>query len=369
MVGAATVVGLGEATHGSREFFQLKHRVLEYLVERKGFTVFAIEASYPESLAVNDYVLHGTGDPQKALAGMYFWTWNVQEVLAQIDWMRQWNADPKHAKKVKFIGFDMQTACVGVARALEYVDKVDPAAAKTARTSLAPLSCENEQKYRRLPAEQHTATAKALVDLLDLFDRRKPAWSARTSQAAWAIARQHAAVASQAEHQESGAGLDWRDESMAKNVRWILDNEPRGTRMVVWAHNGHVGVQGSEPWVPMGAHLSKQLGKAYLPVGFVFDHGAFQAMNGAYRLGEQHVGQAPAGDLAEAFHRVQTPIFALDLRLPPAGIVADWLNAPHSMREVGAMFSNEESTTSTVILPRRFDAVIYVDETTRARPL
>jgi hypothetical protein len=74
LIGNARVVALGEATHGSREFFQLKHRVLEYLVARQSFTVFAIEANQPECRAINDYVLHGTGDPKAALDGIYFWT-------------------------------------------------------------------------------------------------------------------------------------------------------------------------------------------------------------------------------------------------------------------------------------------------------
>ena len=75
MVGDAHLVALGEATHGTREFFQLKHRILELLVRERGFNVFAIEATMPEAFAVNDYVLTGRGDPAKALAGLYFWTW------------------------------------------------------------------------------------------------------------------------------------------------------------------------------------------------------------------------------------------------------------------------------------------------------
>jgi erythromycin esterase len=103
VIGSARIVAMGEATHGTREFFQMKHRMLEYLVEKKGFTVFAIEANWPESLAVNDYVLSGKGDPAVALAGMYFWTWNTEEVLDMIRWMRKYNDDPAHDKKVKFL--------------------------------------------------------------------------------------------------------------------------------------------------------------------------------------------------------------------------------------------------------------------------
>ena len=80
-IGNAHIVAMGEATHGTREFFQLKHRMLEFLVEKMGFTAFGIEANWPESLAVNDYVLNGNGDPAQALAGLYFWTWNTEEVL------------------------------------------------------------------------------------------------------------------------------------------------------------------------------------------------------------------------------------------------------------------------------------------------
>src|ERR1700731_2659437 len=86
-IGDARIVAMGEATHGTREFFQLKHRMLEFLVGRMGFTVFGIEANWPESLAVNDYVLNGNGDPAQALAGLYFWTWNTEEVLDLILWM------------------------------------------------------------------------------------------------------------------------------------------------------------------------------------------------------------------------------------------------------------------------------------------
>src|SRR5205085_4209183 len=74
------VVGLGEATHGSREHFQAKHRLLEFLVGEMGYTVFGIEASMPDCIAINDYVLYGRGDPEKAVAGQGFWTWSTEEV-------------------------------------------------------------------------------------------------------------------------------------------------------------------------------------------------------------------------------------------------------------------------------------------------
>ena len=106
IIGDARIVSLGEATHGTREFFQLKHRLLEFCVSELGFTIFGIEASYPECLRINDYVLNGTGNPAEALASQRFSTWDTDEVLALIEWMRAWNRT--QARKVKFYGFDMQ---------------------------------------------------------------------------------------------------------------------------------------------------------------------------------------------------------------------------------------------------------------------
>ena len=112
IVGNARIVSLGEATHGTREFFQLKHRMLEYLATEMGFTIFSIEANMPEAYRLNAYVLKGTGDPVALLQGMYFWTWNTQEVLDMIRWMRKFNESGKG--RVQFTGFDMQTPRVAL---------------------------------------------------------------------------------------------------------------------------------------------------------------------------------------------------------------------------------------------------------------
>jgi erythromycin esterase-like protein len=124
MIGNAKIVSLGEATHGSREFFQLKHRMLEFLASEMGFTIFSIEANMPEAYRLNDYVLNGNGDPAKLIKGMYFWTWDTQEVLDMVLWMREFNKSGKG--RVQFTGFDMQTPNVAADIVRDFVDKNDP---------------------------------------------------------------------------------------------------------------------------------------------------------------------------------------------------------------------------------------------------
>lgn len=124
IVGDARIVSLGEATHGSREFFQLKHRMLEFLATEKGFTIFSIEANMPEAYRLNDYVLNGNGDPAQLIKGMYFWTWNTQEVLDMVLWMREFNKSGKG--RLQFTGFDMQTPDVAAGIVSDFVAKVEP---------------------------------------------------------------------------------------------------------------------------------------------------------------------------------------------------------------------------------------------------
>src|ERR1044072_5449816 len=87
LIGNARIVSLGEATHGTREFFQLKHRMLEFLATEMGFSIFSIEANMPEAYRLNDYVLDGTGDPAALIRGMYFWTWNSEAGRDMTPWM------------------------------------------------------------------------------------------------------------------------------------------------------------------------------------------------------------------------------------------------------------------------------------------
>src|SRR5262249_31375974 len=109
VVGGARVVAIGEATHGTHEFFVLKHRMLEYLVTERACPVLAIQASQPECRALNDYILHGVGNPRVWLGALFGWRWQTQEMLDLIEWMREWNAEPRHHNKVQLLGYDMRT--------------------------------------------------------------------------------------------------------------------------------------------------------------------------------------------------------------------------------------------------------------------
>jgi erythromycin esterase len=366
LVGKAKIVALGEATHGSREIFQMKHRLLEYLVEKLGFSVFAIEANQPECRAINDYVLSGKGTAKEALAGIYFWTWNTEEVLAMIEWMRAYNADAKHRTKVQFTGFDMQTSRVAHANVAAAVKKAAPDRADALLAPIAPLGeMMSAQAVKTLSPDERKALMAALAALKPVLAK------------ADADTRHDLRVLEQAAVMYmDDVSFDARDRAMAENVGWLRDTTK--ARIVVWAHNGHISkylpAAGSGmTFKNMGSVLKAKYKADYLPIGFIFGQGSFQAMDWtkpSRRLGEASVGPAPEHYASAAFAKAGKPLLALDLRtLPKRGKVADWFAAKHPLREIGAAWQGEAAMMLLEALPQAFDAVIYIDKTTRARPV
>jgi erythromycin esterase len=355
MVGDARVVGLGEATHGNHEFQRLKHRLIEYLVSEKGFSIVAIEANQPECRAINEYVLHGKGDARTALEGIYFWSLNTEEMLALIEWMRAWNAEHEH--KVQFAGFDMQRTEVARENVAAFVERVEPARARTILKMLASTE----------------PSLAALADLAKRFDASQVPWTAATDPVAYATARHDLAILQQqaARRTESTVygRFEARDRAMADNIEWLLAQQPREARMIVWAHNVHVALD-LEIRRNMGHHVRKRLGGDYVAFGFLFGYGNVRALGDDVKRGslEFSVERAGDDDITAPFALTRKSLLIADLRkLPAYGPVRDWFDLPQLGREVGALFS-EIRTPRLMFLTTLYDAVIYIDHVTGTRP-
>ncbi len=379
VIGEARLVALGEATHGTREFFQLKHRMLEFLVSEMGFTVFGIEATMPEAFDVNEYVLNGKGDPAGALAGMYFWTWDTEEVLEMIRWMRNFNLDPRHEKKVKFYGIDAQFPVRAASVALAYLSRVGAELPAGTKAALSPLANPFlTRSFAALAPERKQAVTSAVQGLLNVLDRQRNDFVKRTSAGEWAVARQHAQVLAQTLAMKNPKDMlaysRVRDRAMADNIRWILEHEGSGTKMVVWAHNGHVAtsVSGGHEW--MGYHLRKMYGNEMVVFGFAFNQGSFQAVQmpfGTGRLRPFTVKPAPAGSLDAMLAASGLALAAIDLRaLPKDGPVAAWFDKPRATRSVGAIYTEqaEDQSFAESKVPLLYDALLFIERTTSARP-
>lgn len=380
-----TVFGLGEATHGTREFFQFKHRMVEFLVKEMGVTVFAIEASYPACLNINDYVLYGKGDPAKALASQGFWTWDTNEVSDMIAWMRAYNEKAPAAKKVRFLGYDLQHLQQGFDLIPAYLQKVAPDQIDVAKAAFKPFA-SSTSGLAGYPKMSEEDKAKALTDLQKLvafLALREAAFVRATSREEFDTTLQHARTLVQfadayghnlmdPDPKKSGIGL--RDLYMADNIAFIAQTSAPGTKIAVWAHNGHVGTDSiGAGAVAMGAHLRRLFGDKYYAIGFAFNEGGFQSrdMDGKMVLKEFIAAPAPAGSIDATLAQVGRPMFLVDLRgAPKTGPVSDWLDAEHGMHSIGSGYSaSKPDQFFGQTSPRKtYDALFFIDKTTRARP-
>ncbi|HEX8272886.1 MAG TPA: erythromycin esterase family protein [Longimicrobiaceae bacterium] len=373
MVGSARMVALGEATHGTREFFRMKHRVLEYLVKEKGFNTFAIEASWAECERINDYVHGAPGDPRRLLSAQRFWTWNTQEVLDMIEWMRRHNQDPGGAPKVSFRGFDMQYSRLAMDDVEAFVGRVDPAALPAIRAHYTCFRRFEEGvdgprplDYSKAPAEERDACLRGILAAYAQLEAARDRYVRASSAAEYARALRAARVVVQSEELLRGVSQA-RDAHMAENAAWLLEQAGPGARVVLWAHNGHVANQN----LMMGSYLRRWLGSSYVVVGFTFDRGTLNAIVRPLTGGPSNLRSAVAlpaqpGSYEYEFERLGLPRFILDVRplrdSPPAS--AAWMRGPLEMRNVGALYMESASYGfAPTRLPALYDVMIHFSET------
>lgn len=373
LVGGARLVALGEATHGTREFFQLKHRMLEFLVEEMGFRSFGIEATFGGCLPLTEYVRTGKGDPEAALANQGFWTWDTEEVLALVEWMRRYNEDKAHKEKLSFWGFDMQSPASSTLAVLSYLQKVDRPLAKAVGPALEPIDDDwASQDIESAPQAVKAAARDAVNRIAAALDANQAEYIKKTSERTHRLARIHARVMADF-LLRLGGDFALRDRSMADVAADLLELEGPNSKMVLWAHNAHVSESSDAGTPPMGAHLAKRFGDGYVSFGFAFDEGSFQA----YDVGPDRRGvvpftvpSAPPGSLDHTLARAGIPVFALSLQGAPKGAVSDWLSAASYTRTIGSVYNDRapDFATAMQVLPEHYDALLFVQKTTAARP-
>jgi erythromycin esterase len=247
------VVGLGESTHGTRELFTLKHRLLEFLVRELGLQVFAMEASESASVAVDDYVRYGVGDGGEALADLRFWTWNTEEMASIIGWLRRHNAGLPADRRVRFVGVDPQRLEAAVDAVEDYLKQVAPAEVERFSSALRALRDPRTPTDPPLPR----SVLARCVELRDLLDSAGGTGDGddRVSRHAGHLVRsaELATAASSRSGPDSYYGV--RDRLMAEGVadavRGVAGSD--GLPVAVWAHNAHISRGRSTAEVaPMG---------------------------------------------------------------------------------------------------------------------
>ncbi|MEE9403198.1 MAG: erythromycin esterase family protein [Desulfobacteria bacterium] len=366
IVGDARLVCLGESRHDIHEQHQFKHRLIEFLVEEMGFTVFAMEEGLPHSRKIDEYILSGEGDPEKLLNGMAHWMiWDTAEVLALVKWMREHNEGLDDKSKIRFYGCDMTYPSPSIENVIAYLDKIDPqyAASMQARPlGLEVFSdvflAETVKRYAGLSAEQKFALQNNLSELVSHLKTRRDEYIDHSSEYEFEWALRQALVAQQAnDNYRAWVDVGWkeamliRDKAMADNIRWIMDYEAPDKRIIVWAHNGHVA-RGevatnipnrprTGPMAMMGAHLSETFGDRMVVFSFSYNTGVFR---------DTTMGPADANTVDGMLAQCGLPMFLLDIRRARNTPASQWLTEKRKMRAEGGYVESAPGRTCDVLV-------------------
>lgn len=377
------VIGLGEATHGTKEFFTMKHRMVRYLVEEMGYRVFIIEANEPECRAINDYIMDGYGDPAELLHGIYFWTWNAEEVLDMIKWMKAYNETRIEGDKIKFYGCDMQYAAAAAQNIAEDLQELD-INYSNCKSVLDTLSKTSFKIYMQDSATL-AGIKKEIETIRDHSVKYKEALIRSKGAGHYMVHQQDISIMLQSLQNGMGGNGSYRDSCMAANIKWISEFE-KTSKLIVWAHNTHIskttaynGAQGYQT----GYWLS-QLFDNYYAVGFDFYQGSFRAKQDMFSqtskdrkspstagVASYTIKRSLKGSTGAVYHKAGLPVFYLDFRSTANDpVLKDFLHTPIKTNIVGAIFSHkwEKSYYHFITPVKYYDAVIFIDATSPSLP-
>lgn len=250
-IGDAKVVLIGEASHGTSEFYRMRARITRRLIEEKGFTIVAAEADWPDAARIDHYVRHRETPPSEweAFARFPIWMWRNKEVRAFTDWLHEYNAPRAPQTRAGFYGLDLYSLFNSAKSIIDYLQDVDPDLARIARQRYGCLSPWEADPaaygHAALTGAYRHCEDEVVAVLVDLMKKRKDyAWNDGDR---FLDAAQNAALVANAEkyyrimYYGSRASWNLRDDHMFETLQNVLNFHGEGARAVIWAHNSHIG--------------------------------------------------------------------------------------------------------------------------------
>lgn len=394
-IGDRSMVLLGEASHGTREFYRERCRITKRLIEEKGFVAVAVEADWPDAYRVNRFVTGASSDADAMTALGDFkrfpsWMWRNEEVASFIGWLREYNdARCDTAGKTRFYGLDLYSLRASMEAVVSYLEVADPEAAARARERYSCFDLvggEGMDYGHAVNIGLHPSCENDVVaELLDLR-RQAMALIARDGLVAadeYFFAEQNARLVRNAEryyramYQGRVSSWNLRDQHMADTLRSLVGHLASAlgrSKVVVWEHNSHVGDAQATELGRSGEFNVGQLARAtwaddcYL-VGFTTHHGHVSAAsNWGGPVERKRVRPALAGSFEELLHNGPVDDFMVRLgRYTPAPLSQVLLE-----RAIGVVYRPDTERASHWFhahLAAQFDAVVHLDHTSAVRPL
>lgn len=393
--GEASVVLIGEATHGTHEFYRIRADVTRGLIERRGFNVVAVEADWPDAYRANRFVRLASDDEDARTALSDFtrfprWMWRNRVVVEFLEWLRKWNAGQATNARAGFYGLDLYSLHRSAEHVLQYLQKVDPEAAVRARRRYGCFDTFGQDMqaygYATTLGLSRSCENDAIAQLVELR-RRAAEYAMRDGRIAadeYFVAEQNARVIRNAEvyyramFNDGIQSWNLRDRHMMETLDALLTHVGStngAARAVVWAHNSHLGdaratSMGARGELNLGQLARERFGETCRSIGFTTHTGTVTAASGWDNPPElKRVRPSLPGSVERLLHDTGLTPFLLQLDDPE---VAATLAVPRLERAIGVLYLPETERAShyfTARLSHQFDLVIHIDETRALTPL
>ncbi|HEX9988280.1 MAG TPA: erythromycin esterase family protein [Chloroflexia bacterium] len=397
MVGDARFVLIGEASHGTHEFYSERARITRRLITERGFTAVAVEADWPDAYRINRYV-RGKGDDAAAIEALSgftrfpMWMWRNADVLDFVGWLHGHNDNlTEGSQAAGFYGLDLYSLNASIEAVLNYLDKVDPEAAKRARFRYGCFEDfgEDTQAYGYAASFglAQPCSDEVVSQLIEL-QKRAGEYANQDGQVAddeFFYAKQNALLVKSAEEyyrtmfDSRVSSWNLRDRHMADTLNSLvahLERQGRTAKVVIWAHNSHLGdaratQMGAAGEWNIGQLVREKYGRETVLVGFSTYSGTVTAASDWGDPPERkRVRPGMPGSYEELFHDVGLPRFMVLLR--DSSDIAHALLQPRLQRAIGVIYRPQTERLSHYFQARlsdQFDAMIHIDETRALEPL
>jgi len=377
-LGNVKIVGLGEATHGTKEFFQMKFRIFKYLVEHYNFKIFAFEADMGESIYIDRYITKGIGDLRALMISkMHFWTWRTEEVYKLLEWMRNYNIGKSEDQMIHYLGVDCQYFDDQPGLILEYFKRTDPnikihiySIMDTIKTISKLTYNQFKNYFNTMSQEQESNLLFLLQSAMNEMESQKDELIAKSSEFEYMNIKQLFRNIQQAievyYNNENKSNSTYRDKYMAENAEWMTNLFGSNTKIALWAHNFHVGNNISS----MGSILKNDLIDDYQIISFSFSEGSFQAigMDGlSFTILKSHtITTIPIkNSINYYFFNVRYDNFILRIKdIPQDSQLYQFASEPHKFLSIGAVYDgNPDNYYYSEVLKIFTDVIINIDFT------
>lgn len=375
------IVAMGEATHGTSEFFKMKHRFFKFLVEEMGYRVFAMECDGDGGQVINDYILNGEGNLDEIMESIKYEVFKAEEIKDMIEWMKKYNDDSSHEEKIKFYGFDMENIKSTLPKLSYYLGKLDKGLQVKVKEDI--LHSLYKGNIIGLNNEEIHDMLADINEFKKDMENTKEKYLNNNLENEYELALWNLSLITQYTEyyvessksndlmNQSPIASNLRDKYMASNVKWIQEYESRlgNDKVMLWAHNLHVSYMDGN-FKYMSRNLKEMYEDEYYPLGFEFSRGSFNATNMSTGiLTKFDIDNNAPEYLAYKFYKTEIPISFLDFNsASKSKEVSEMLSKNQTFNLITSYYDDTIPRSFQYIPRNLFDGLIYIKETTASKP-